>query len=100
MLLLSFAPIAGRHIIAWLVIGLLAGLLAGKVVRGKGFGLVGDVLTGLAGAFVGGLVYHAFTGAHASTSFVIELIIALFGAVALLLVERLVFHRGHGHLHL
>ena len=45
-------------IIAWLVIGLLAGWLAGVIMPGKGFGLIGDLVIGLVGAFLGGLVMN------------------------------------------
>lgn len=45
-------------IIAWLVIGLVAGFLADWVVPGKGFGLIGNLLVGLIGAFIGGLVMN------------------------------------------
>jgi uncharacterized membrane protein YeaQ/YmgE (transglycosylase-associated protein family) len=97
-MLLAFAPIAGHHIIAWLAIGLLAGLLAGVVMRGGGFGLVGDIVTGLLGALIGGLIYHAMTGAHASPSFGVEVVISFAGAVLLLFVER-VLSRGRGARH-
>ena len=45
-------------IIAWLVIGLLAGWLAGVIMPGKGFGLIGDLIIGLVGAFLGGLLIN------------------------------------------
>ncbi len=87
-MVLAFAPIAGHHIIGWLVIGAVAGLLAGFVVRGGGMGLIHDIIAGLAGAVLGGLVLHAFTGAHATTSFIGELIVAFAGAVILLAIMR------------
>ena len=61
-MVLTFAPIAGHHLLAWLAIGLVAGLLAGTVVRGSGFGVVGDIVTGLVAAPFGGLLYHAPSG--------------------------------------
>ena len=94
-MLVGFAPVAGHHIIGWLVIGLIAGLLAGVVVKGSGFGLVGDIIAGLVGAVVGGLLYHALTGAHTSPSFVVELIIAFVGAVVVLLVQRALLRGRH-----
>lgn len=48
-------------IIAWIVIGLLAGWLAGVVMPGRGFGLIGDLIVGLVGAFLGGLVMNVLT---------------------------------------
>ena len=43
-------------ILAWLIVGLIAGMLAGIVVKGSGFGIVGDIVIGIIGAVVGGLV--------------------------------------------
>ena len=45
-------------IITWLVVGLVAGALASALVRGGGFGLVGDIVLGIAGAVVGGWTFH------------------------------------------
>ena len=44
-------------IIAWLIVGLIAGWLAGQFMRGGGFGLIGDIVMGVIGAFVGGLLF-------------------------------------------
>jgi uncharacterized membrane protein YeaQ/YmgE (transglycosylase-associated protein family) len=73
-------------IIAWLVVGLVAGWLAGKVSRGHGFGLIGDIVVGLIGALIGGflagLVFHGSLGIIGS------IIVAFLGAVLLLWVLR------------
>lgn len=90
-MLLAFARIAGHHIIGWLVIGLIAGLLAGVVVKGGGMGFVRDVITGLVGAVIGGLILHALSGTHSSTSFFVELVVAFVGAVILLLIQKAIF---------
>lgn len=50
------ATLMPGNIIAWIIIGILAGWLAGLLMPGKGFGLVGDLIVGLVGAFVGGLI--------------------------------------------
>ena len=84
----ALAPIAGHHIIGWVIIGLIAGALAGMVVRGGGFGFVRDVIVGLVGAVIGGLLLHVFTGARASSSFLVELVVAFVGAVILLLITH------------
>lgn len=47
-------------VVAWLVIGLIAGFLASRVIGGGGYGIVGDIIIGLVGAFVGGLVFGMF----------------------------------------
>ena len=96
--MLSFATIAGHHIITWLIIGAVAGALAGKVMRGDGFGLVRDTVVGLIGAVLGGLALHAFSGKHSSTSIVLELIVAFVGAVVLVAVVRAVSPRERQHL--
>jgi len=78
-----------HNIIAWLIIGALAGWLAGTFVRGGGFGLIGDIVVGIIGAFIGGWlagVLHI----HVGTGWVSAIITAAIGAVLLLLVLRAV----------
>lgn len=48
-----------EYIIGFLLIGLLAGWLASMIVRGRGLGLIGDVMVGMIGALIGGLVFNA-----------------------------------------
>jgi uncharacterized membrane protein YeaQ/YmgE (transglycosylase-associated protein family) len=87
--IIAFAPVAGHHIVTWLLIGLVAGVLASIVVRGTGRGLVSDVLVGLAGAVVGGVILHAFRGGPRTSSSVgWEIVVAFVGAVILLLITR------------
>jgi len=83
-----------HSLLAWLLIGIVAGWLAGVVVKGGGFGLIGDVVVGILGAFIGGwlagvLHFHINVG----PSWVSSIITATIGAVALLLVLRLVRRR-------
>jgi uncharacterized membrane protein YeaQ/YmgE (transglycosylase-associated protein family) len=73
-------------IIAWLVVGLVAGWLAGKVSRGHGFGLIGDIIVGLIGALIGGFLAGLIFGG--SVGFVGSIIVAFLGAVLLLAVLR------------
>ena len=68
-------------IIAWLLVGLIAGWAAGKVSRGHGFGLIGDLVVGLIGALIGGLVAGAFI--QGSVGFVGSIIVAFLGAIVL-----------------
>jgi uncharacterized membrane protein YeaQ/YmgE (transglycosylase-associated protein family) len=92
---LALAPIAGHHIITWIVIGLVAGLLAAKIVDGGGLGFVRDTITGLVGAVLGGIILHAVRGGtHSSPSIVIEILVALAGAIILLLVVKALTHGG------
>ena len=74
-------------ITSWIVIGLLAGWLAGKMTRGRGFGCIANVLVGLIGAIVGGWIFTKL-GIRAF-GFIGELAAATVGAVALLVIARL-----------
>jgi len=69
-------------IIAWIVIGLLAGWLAGIVMPGRGFGFIGDLVVGLIGAFLGGLLMDVLTP-DATFGFWGSLLVALIGACVL-----------------
>lgn len=98
MNVVAFAPVAGHHIIAWLVIGLVAGLLASLVVRGGGMGFFRDIIVGLVGAVVGGVILHAVRNGGANTTVKLwqEIVVAFIGAVILLFVIKAVSHRGAG----
>ncbi|MBC9880442.1 GlsB/YeaQ/YmgE family stress response membrane protein [Bradyrhizobium sp. INPA01-394B] len=87
--------ISGQSLIIILFVGLVAGWLAGKVVRGSGFGIVGDIVIGIAGAFVASFLFPRL-GIHLGLGLVSEIIYSAIGAVILLLVVRLV--RGGGRL--
>ncbi|MEA2669788.1 MAG: hypothetical protein QOG45_8 [Chloroflexota bacterium] len=76
------------HLIAWLLVGLIAGALAGRVVEGGGFGILGDIVVGLVGAVIGGLILHALTRSDVAGSFIGECIVAFVGACLLLAVLR------------
>ena len=68
----------------FLIIGLLAGWLAGKIMKGRGFGLWINLLLGIAGSFIGGFLFQ-FLGIGGDGIF-ISLIAALVGAIALLMI--------------
>ena len=76
-------------ILIWIIVGAIAGWLAGLVVRGAGFGLVGDIIVGIVGAFIAGLLLPRL-GVHFGTGLVGAIIDAFIGAVILLLILRLV----------
>jgi uncharacterized membrane protein YeaQ/YmgE (transglycosylase-associated protein family) len=81
-------------IITWLVVGLVAGLLASAVVRGSGFGLLGDIVVGMAGAFVGSWTFREL-GWHAPFAGTLGIIsVAFVGAVMLLVAARLIARRA------
>jgi uncharacterized membrane protein YeaQ/YmgE (transglycosylase-associated protein family) len=75
------------------LVGLAAGWLAGKIVQGTGFGLVGDILIGTIGAFIGDWVMPQL-GLHLGVGIVGAIINATIGATVLLLVIRLFRDRG------
>ena len=81
--------VSNQGILVILFIGLVAGWLAGKIVRGTGFGLIGDILIGIAGALVANLLLPKL-GILIGTGVIREIINATIGAVILLLVVRLV----------
>jgi uncharacterized membrane protein YeaQ/YmgE (transglycosylase-associated protein family) len=83
--------LAPGGIIAWLVIGLLAGWLAGLVMKGGGYGIVLDIVLGLIGAFVGGLLFSLFVEGDAG--FWGSLGIAFVGACILIAISRALFPR-------
>ncbi len=72
-------------IIAWIVIGLLAGWLAGVIMPGKGYGLVGDLIVGLIGALIGGFIV-GLLAPGTSFGFIGSLVIALIGACILVAI--------------
>jgi uncharacterized membrane protein YeaQ/YmgE (transglycosylase-associated protein family) len=74
-------------IIAWLVVGLVAGWLAGMVMKGGGYGVVGDIVVGLIGAFVGGLVFTWITGGG-TAGFWGSIAVAFVGALILIAIVR------------
>jgi uncharacterized membrane protein YeaQ/YmgE (transglycosylase-associated protein family) len=71
------------------VVGLVAGWLAGKIVRGTGFGIIGDIVVGIAGAFVASFLFPKL-GIHIGTGLISEIIYSAIGAIVLLLIVRLV----------
>lgn len=73
----------------FLIVGVVAGWLAGKLVRGGGFGLVGDLAVGVIGAFIGGFLFRAL-GASAGGGLIGSIVVATIGAVVLLVVVRLI----------
>jgi len=78
-------------LLAWLIIGAIVGWLAGLVMKGKGFGLIGNIVVGVIGALVGGYlagvflkIQNAISGFNLTT-----FVVAFVGAIIVLLVVRL-----------
>ena len=76
-------------IILWLIIGAVAGWLAGKIVEGAGFGLIVDIIVGVVGAVIGGWLAGVL-GIDIGGGLIGSLIVAVVGAVILLFVLRLI----------
>ena len=74
-------------IIVWLIIGAIAGWLAGRLVKGGGFGLVGDIVVGIVGALIGGWLADALH-IDIGSGFIASIITAIIGAVILLVILR------------
>jgi uncharacterized membrane protein YeaQ/YmgE (transglycosylase-associated protein family) len=81
--------LSNQGLLVILVVGVVAGWLAGRVMQGGGFGLIGDLLVGLVGAFIGDWLLPRL-GIHLGVGIVALIINAFIGAVVLLLVLRLV----------
>ena len=79
-----------RGLIGWLIIGLLAGWLAGKIARGRGFGCIGDIFLGLIGSVIGGWIFTELGIVHENT-FLFSLAAATVGAVILVSIAHLFF---------
>jgi uncharacterized membrane protein YeaQ/YmgE (transglycosylase-associated protein family) len=84
-----------RGLIGWLLIGLIAGWLAGKLARGRGFGCIGDIVLGLIGSVIGGWIFTKLGIVHANT-FLFSLAAATVGAVILVSIAHLFFGGKNG----
>ena len=77
----------------WLNIGLVAGFLASRNMGAGGYGIVGDIIVGLVGAFIGGLLVNLLIP-DANFGFIGSIIVAIIGAVILIWVLRLITRRA------
>jgi uncharacterized membrane protein YeaQ/YmgE (transglycosylase-associated protein family) len=85
------------QIVEWLVLGAVAGFIASKVINKTGEGLMMDIVLGIVGAFVGGFISSHFFGGIGTGANIISiptLIVAVLGAIVVLLIYRLVFRRN------
>jgi uncharacterized membrane protein YeaQ/YmgE (transglycosylase-associated protein family) len=81
--------LSSQSLLVIVVVGIVAGWLAGRVMEGGGFGLIGDLIVGLVGAFIGDWLMPRL-GIHLGVGIVALIINAFIGAVVLLLILRLV----------
>lgn len=85
-------------VLIWILVGLVAGALASRVTLGHGLGLLGDLVAGVLGAFIGGVLAEAFKISFQITGhpIITAMVVAFVGAVILLFVLRMLgFGRRH-----
>ena len=81
---------SGQGLLVILFVGLVAGWLAGKVVRGTGFGIIGDIIVGVVGALLGGFLAGVlFGGDFISGINITTIVVAFLGAIILIAVLRM-----------
>jgi uncharacterized membrane protein YeaQ/YmgE (transglycosylase-associated protein family) len=81
--------LSNESILVILFVGLIAGWLAGKIVHGSGFGIIGDILVGIAGALIASLLFPKL-GIRLGTGLLSEIVYSTIGAIVLLLIVGLV----------
>lgn len=79
-------------VLAWIVVGLIAGWLAGMVVKGGGFGIIGDIVVGILGALLGGFLASVVFGQGDLVNGInpVSILVAFIGAVLLVMIIRAV----------
>ena len=80
-------------IIAWLILGLIAGFIGSKLVNRTGEGLMLDIVLGIVGAFVGGFLFTTFGAAPITGLNIYSMIVAVVGSVVVLMIYHAVFGR-------
>jgi uncharacterized membrane protein YeaQ/YmgE (transglycosylase-associated protein family) len=84
-------------VIAWIVLGLISGFIASKIVNKTGEGTILDIVLGIVGAVVGGFLFNA-VGATGVNGFNIwSMFVAVMGAVVVLVVKHAIMGRGQAH---
>ena len=81
-------------ILAWIVLGLLAGFIGSKIVNKSGEGFIVDILLGIVGAVVGGFVFNAFGASGVTGLNLYSLLVAVLGAIIFLLLYHAIFRRA------
>ena len=77
------------HLIGFLILGGIAGAIAGRIMTGHGYGLIWDVILGVVGSFVGGLIFSLIFGTQ-PTGLIISFIVALIGACLIVAIVHLI----------
>jgi uncharacterized membrane protein YeaQ/YmgE (transglycosylase-associated protein family) len=87
--------LSNESLVVIIIVGIVAGWLAGNIVRGGGYGLVGDLIIGIIGAFIGDRLVPRL-GIHLGTGMVALIVNATLGAIVLLIILRLISGVGGG----
>ena len=80
-------------ILAWLVVGLVAGFIASKIINKRGEGVVMDIVLGVVGAFVGGFIFNFFGHSAPNGINIYSVFVAVIGAIVVLLAYHAVVGR-------
>ncbi len=80
-------------IIAWIVLGLIAGFIASKIVNKQGSGVIVDIILGIIGAIVGGFVFTQFGAAPVTGFNIYSMLVAIVGAIIVLWLYHIIFAR-------
>ena len=86
-------------ILSWVIVGLIAGFLAGQVMRGGGYGVIGDIIVGVLGGLLGGwIAYYFFDVGDTMTGInMVSILVAFMGAMLLILILRMIGGRRNLH---
>jgi uncharacterized membrane protein YeaQ/YmgE (transglycosylase-associated protein family) len=79
-------------ILWWIIVGLIAGFITGKIMKGSGYGVIGDIIVGIIGAVIGGFIIRSLGHAD-SGGLIYTIVVAVIGAVILTLILRLITGR-------
>jgi uncharacterized membrane protein YeaQ/YmgE (transglycosylase-associated protein family) len=77
-------------IIWWIIVGLIAGWITGKIMKGSGYGPIMDIIVGIIGAFIGGFLMRHIFGGTGQGGMIYTIIVAVIGAVILTFIIRLI----------
>jgi uncharacterized membrane protein YeaQ/YmgE (transglycosylase-associated protein family) len=77
-------------LLTWLIVGLVAGVLASLVMGGTGYGIIGDIIIGIVGAFIGGWLFRQLGVASPMGGLAGVIFVAFVGAVVLIFILRLI----------
>jgi uncharacterized membrane protein YeaQ/YmgE (transglycosylase-associated protein family) len=89
------------HFIVWIIVAGVAGYIASRIINKSGSGLLMDIILGVVGGFVGGFIIghlpalNRLQGHNGLTGLLIEVIVAILGAMLVIWVWNLIFRRGH-----